>query len=308
MHICLEHKATGKHQKSLIRQALERLDSKMALGESRYEAKQAAREALRKTGSEEHIWFFTTGKIHSYETRETYQKHSMHFLQWARETQGVKHLEDLDPRANELASVWLQLEVEKGQSPYTLQTERSALRMFFGDRSLASGVQLPKRLGKNITRSRYIAARDSHFQPKNWPEFMTFQQACGLRKGELQRILVGDVSHNQSGQLVAHVANGKGGKPQDVPVLAGHEPQVLALVAGRKREERVLAKVPDTDVHALRRGYAQALYQQYAPGWPALPPKEQRLRPTDYQKDAALSVSRALGHNRLDVVLNNYLR
>lgn len=58
-------------KKSLIRQALERLDGLMAIGESRHEAKQAARERAEMEGH--HLdQAFTTGKIHSYKTRSTY--------------------------------------------------------------------------------------------------------------------------------------------------------------------------------------------------------------------------------------------
>lgn len=295
------------HQKSLIRQAIERLDGLMAIGESRHEAKKTARELAQEEGCQLDQ-AFTTGKIHSFKTRTTYQEHVLRFVNWVRVTYRVKTLEALDPCADVLASQWLQLEIEKGQSPYTLQTERASLRMFFGDRQLAGSVELPKRRGVNITRSRRPAARDRHFQPANWPEFMIFQRATGLRRGELQRIRVGDVCFNPAGELVAHVQSGKGGRPRDVPVLAGYEHQVLTLVAGRDPEEPVLRKVPDTDVHGMRRDYAQALYRHYAPGWPALPPKTQRLRPTDYNRAAALQVSAALGHQRLDIVLNNYLR
>ena len=279
----------------------------MAIGESRYEAKQQAREAAREAGSEK-VWAFSTGKIHSYKTRMTYQEHSLRFVNWVRDTEGIRDLATLDPRANELASRYLQQGIDAHKSPYTLQTERAALRMFFGDRSLAGDVALPVRAGKDITRSRGAAARDSHYQARNWPEFETFQRAVGLRKGELQRIRVGDIRYDGTGRLVAHVANGKGGKPRDVPVLAGHERKVLDLVAGRKPDELVLRKVPDTDIHGLRRVYAQALYKQYSPTAPQIPPISQRLRPKDYDKQAALRVSRALGHNRLDVVLRNYLR
>lgn len=48
------------HQKSIIRQALDRLDERMAIGESR----RAAKQALRKAG--EPLWTFSTGKVHSF--------------------------------------------------------------------------------------------------------------------------------------------------------------------------------------------------------------------------------------------------
>jgi hypothetical protein len=39
-----------------------------------------------------------------------------------------------------------------------------------------------------------------------------------------------------------------------------------------------------------------------------LPPVTGRLQRTDYDLEAVMIVSRALGHNRRDVVLHNYLR
>lgn len=290
------------HRKSIIKQAIERLDSKMAIGESRYEAKKAARA---ETNGEPH-WSFSTGKIHSYKTRGTYQEHILRFITWARKTYRITDLAQLDPRADELATQYLLNGIAVKKSPYTLQTERSAFRLFFADRDLANAVEIPKRRRENITRSRRPAVRDRRFQPANWPQFMAFETACGLRRNELRQIKVGDVYHNGE-QLVALVRNGKGGKRREVPVLVGCEQEVLALVADRNPEERILAKLPDTDIHALRREYAQSLYLHLAPGFD-LPPKKGHLRPGDYNREAALAVSRALGHNRLDVVLNNYLR
>jgi len=277
----------------------------MAIGESRHEAKRTARDTARAAG-EEIPWSFSTGKIHSYKTRTTYQEHILRFVGWARNTEGMKDLAALDGRADELASRYLQKELDAHKSPYTLQTIRSALRLFFADRSLAGDIPIPKRLREHITRSRGPAARDRHFQPANWPAFLQFERAVGLRRDELARLKVADVYHRVDGQLVAHVRRGKGGKEREAPALAGREQDVLAVIQGRIPDELVFRKLPDTDIHALRREYAQALYQQYAPGRGLLPTG--RLRSSDYDREAALAVSRALGHNRLDVVLRNYLR
>jgi hypothetical protein len=290
------------HRKSLIRQALDRLDERMAIGESRREAKQQQ----RATG--EHIWAFSTGKMHSYKTRTTYQEHILRLVNWSRVNHQVKTLEQLDSQANELASWYLQQELEVHKSPYTLQVERSALRLFFHDRALASDVTLPRRTRAMITRSRGPAAHDQHFQPANWQPLIHFEQACGLRRSELARLTVADVYSNGQSQLVVHVQNGKGGKEREVPVLSGHEQDILALIEGRKPEERVFDHIPrHMDVHAYRREYAQALYLSHAPGWD-LPSPAGRLRHDDYDLSAVQRVSWALGHNRLDVVLRHYLR
>jgi len=293
------------HRKSIIKEALERLDSKMAIGESRQEAKRAAREAAAQQGRS--IWSYSTGKIHSHKTRITYQEQTLRFIGWARQTEGIKTLEVLDQRADALVSQYLQIEMASGKSPYTLQLQRSALRLFFGDRNLAKDVKLPKRTMTGITRSRRNAARDKHFQPANWQPLLTFQRATGLRKDELKHLLVKDIYRDYQGHLVAFVRNGKGGKQREAPVLPGHEQDVLSTVTGRGPDERVFPHLPDTEMHALRREYAQALYLHHSPGR-GLPPTGRRLRPTDYDPAAVQIVSRALGHERRDVVLRHYLR
>lgn len=288
------------HRKSIIRQVLDRLDERMAIGESRREAKQAQ----RATG--EYIWTFSTGKMHSYKTRTTYQEQILRFVNWSRAIYAIKSLEQLDARANELASLYLQQELAAHKSPYTLQVERSALRLFFADRTLASEVALPRRTRTTIKRSRGPAAHDRHFQPANWQPLIHFEQACGLRRSELARLTVADVHHDEQGRLMVHVCNGKGGKERFVPALPGYEQSLLALVAGREPDERVFDHIPKhMDVHAYRRQYAQALYQFYADC--ELPLPGARLRQSDYDLAAVQRVSWALGHNRLDVVLRHYL-
>lgn len=288
------------HRKSIIRQALDRLDERMAIGESRRAAKQVQRAAG------EHIWTFSTGKIHSYKTRTTYQEHILRFVNWSRATYAIKSLEQLDARARELVSLYLQQELAANKSPYTLQVERSALRLFFADRTLASDVILPRRTRAMITRSRGPVAHDRHFQPANWQPLIKFEQACGLRRSELARLTVADVYYNVQSQLVVHVLNGKGGKEREVPTLPGHEQDVLTLTAGRKPEERVFDHIPKhMDVHAYRREYAQALYLLLADR--ELPPSGKHLWQSEYDLSAVQRISWALGHNRLDVVLRHYL-
>ncbi|MBO0795978.1 MAG: site-specific integrase, partial [Ktedonobacteraceae bacterium] len=133
-------------------------------------------------------------------------------------------------------------------------------------------------------------------------------QATGLRRHELRALRVGDVLQDHSAHVWVHVGNGKGGLSRDVPVLAGREATVLTLVAGRNPDSLMFERIPKhMDVHSYRRDYAQALYQQHAPGR-TLPPATGRLQRGDYDRDAAERVTWALGHRRIDVVLRHYLR
>jgi integrase len=278
------------HRRSIIKVAIDRLEDRMAIGESRREAKQAMR------ASGEHAWAFSTEKIHSFKTRSVYQEHVLRFINWRHDIHQVKHLDNLDEQAESLVCRYLNEQIYANKSPYTLQVERSALRLFFNNRFLAQSVILPRRTRTGIHRSRGPAKHDQHFQPANWQPLLKFLQATGLRRNELRLLHIRDIIEKDTepeylGQVTIKVINGNGGKPRTVPVLAGHEHEVLLLREGRSEEELVFPRIPKhLDVHSYRRAYAQALYLSYAPGW-ILPSTEGRLKQSDYNAEAVEAVS-----------------
>jgi hypothetical protein len=296
----LEQEETG-NRKGIIHAAIERLDDLMADGESRYEAKKTLRE------SGEHVWAFSTGRIHSFVTRTDYQRHILHFINWARQEHGINRLDRLDERADELAIQYLNERIAANYSPYTLQAERAALRMFFNNRDLAVTITLPARRRENITRSRGPVKHDKHFQPEHWQTQINFLKACGLRRSELRDLFVREIFRDEEERLVVYVRNGKGGRSRRAVVIPGQEQHILAAIQDRPPHEHVFTHLAKhMDIHSYRRTYAQALYLYYAPGR-NLPPAVDRLKRSDYDYEAAQKVSWSLGHNRVDVVLT-YLR
>jgi integrase len=298
----------GTHHKSVVKEMLDRLDNHMALEQSRGEAKRVAKAANQKT------WAFSTGKIHSYKTRQTYQEHAINFVRWARDAYGLKRLELIDERVGELSAEFLQARLDEGKSASTLFTIRAALRLVFDNRRLMNEVQLPQRKMSSITRSRGPKAHDKHFNPGNWPTLVNFLKATGLRRDEIKMVRAEDILEREPdpqskyyGMTVVKVWNGKGGKVRTVPVLAGHEQAVLSMKEGLADEDQIFPRIPKhLDVHSYRREYAQALYLYHAPGY-SLPPAG-RLKRGSYNREAAEQVTHALGHNRIDVVLRHYIR
>ena len=239
---------------------LQRFDSLMAINESRHEAKQALRAS-----SPEKRWNVSTGKIHSYTTRDVYQQHVLKYAKWVEETYHTTRPADLDTYADAWVSQYLREGIVQGRSPSTLYTQRSALRLFFGPH-IAAAVELPRRKRKEITRSRVPVAQDAHFQPRNWPEHVLFARATGLRRSEMRDLRVGEVTMDQHGQLLVHVRNGKGGKARDVAVLERYKEDVLLLIKDRHPDEHLFARMPkNMDVQSYRRASAQERYQQHAP-------------------------------------------
>lgn len=302
-------------RRSLVRQVLDRFDSLMATGESRYEAKRTARQTAHEAGQPA-AWSVSDGRIHAFRTRKGYQAITLRLLHWsAAQGKRFRSLEELDAQAEALVAAYLQAELAAGKSAWTLQTERSAPRLFFGRRDLAAGVTLPPRRRAAITRSRRPAARDATFDPAHWRDLLTFLEATGLRRSEVARIHARDVVEGGTGRgdgdaavgLVACV-KGKGGKWRLAPVLPTFTEAVRAIIAEKPPDARLFPRIPShLDIHAARRRYAQATYRAATDGRD-LPPTEGRLPRGAVDPTAARSVSRALGHNRLDVTTTHYLR
>jgi hypothetical protein len=282
--------------------ALERLDRLMATGQKRSEAK--ARARLRG----ESLFAFTDQRIHAFESRNNYQKIMMRFLNWCRDHYELRDLAHIETRADELASLYLAERIALNYSAWTLQTERSALRMFFQNRHLADMVELPKRRRADIKRSRRDAVRDQNINLDNWQHVIQFCLACGLRREELRDLYVRDVYVRASDQrLVVRVIKGKGGKWREVPVFPGREQAVLNVIEGREPDAPVFERISSLlDIHSYRRQFAQDLYEHLSGRSP--PPKAGRLEASDFDKEVALYVSRCLGHNRIDIVFQYYVR
>lgn len=292
------------NRKGIIYETNERLTAKTQLKVSRFEEKKARREAG------ESFWSFSSGLIHSHGTRNAYQQHVMHFVQWVRNNYRIRRLEVLDQRADELATGYFVERLKQGYSSYTVQAERAALRLFFDNRQLAEQLVIPPRKREQITRSRKETVREKEFQPVNWQPLIRFLQATGLRRAEVTLLQVEDIQKDiitGDVEVVVKKGHGKGGRPRRVPVLPGHGQDVLCLCNGRESQELVFPNIPShLDIHAIRREYAQ-LYYQHLSGR-GLPPLTGRLKRSDYDEAAVLQVSMALGHNRKDVILRHYLR
>lgn len=289
-------------RRSIIRQVLDRFDALMATGESRHAAKLTARAAGDRR------WSVSDRRIHSFATRKTYQATVLRLVtECRRRGLPLRTLDELDAQAETLVARYLSARVAEGKSAWTLKMERSAFRLFFGRADLAADVSLPARRRTDITRSRRPAARDQDFTPERWSNLLTFLDATGLRRSEAQHIHVRDVCRDAQGALQVYVI-GKGGKRRLVPVLPTHTEAIERLLGGRRPEERLFPHIPShLDVHAHRRGFAQATYLE-ASGDQPLPPRDARLAPRTIDADAARHTSQALGHNRLDVTTTHYLR
>jgi integrase len=295
-----------RNRESLAYQVQERLNSKLAIGE-------------RKMKND--------AKIHSWGTYKTYLKHCNYFVDYCK----IEHDSKTLSECKQYMSEWLKS--RQTLSAYTQKVEVSALVKLYGCSSVSLGIETPKRLMRNITRSRGKKVRDAHFSEKNHAEIVNFCRSTGLRRAELSALRGSSLIQRDEKYYINVTAATKGGRKRCVPVI-GNVSNVVYLMT-KAGTGRVFGKIPNgMDVHGYRSEYATAIYNAYArdkttclntPFWNKEhqngkgQPKggydknsvyacrgEQKGRWLD--KAAMLKASQALGHSRISVVGEHYIR
>lgn len=331
------------YYKDLHQQAYDRLNGMQAFGESKKEAV--------ANGTDR-------GKIFSFNTYQTYWKHTKYFLKYIKET----HPECTTLKsAKKYVNEWLQLRTDQGLSAWTIQTEAKALSKLYGIQPDDEGYfKPPKRNREDIKRSRGDRVRDRHFSEENNDELVKFCKGTGLRRSELMELRGKDlVTRAQIEDEIArlnalpagersaaadkwlemlqdtrlfdeeyftHVRNGKGGRERLSPIIGQFAGQIIGRIRETPAEEKVWQYVnTNADIHGYRAEYATAIYKAHARPIQDIPyDRVHRGTGRRYQsevytcrkdeagkkldKAAMLVCSKALGHNRISVVADNYIR
>lgn len=330
-----------KYAKTLHQQAYDRLTGMLAFGESKKEAVAAGRDK---------------DKIFSFNTYQTYWKHTKYFL---------KYVQDKHPdcttlkKAKGYITEWLQARTDQGLSAWTIQTEAKALGKLYGiSPEDPDYFQPPQRHRAEITRSRGDKVRDLHFSKTNNDELIKFCQGTGLRRSELEALRGSDLITRTELELeitrieqiqdrspaedtylgvlrdakvfnaeyYTHVRSGKGGRERISPIIGDHVDQIVERMQNTEPDGHVWQYVHKAaDIHGYRGDYATAIYKAHARPINEIPfdkvhPGTGRAYQGDVyvcRKDeagkrldrAAMQLcSKALGHNRVEVVANNYIR
>ena len=123
-----------------------------------------------------------------------------------------------------------------------------------------------------------------------------------------------------------HVRNGKGGRERLSPIIGKNAGQIIERMTDTPSEEKVWQHIHNcADIHGYRAEYATAIYKAHARAIEEIPyDRINRGTGRRYQsevytcrkdeagkkldKAAMLICSKALGHNRISVVADNYIR
>ena len=269
--------------------------------------------------------------IHSVKTAEQYRKTANRLSSVCKEM-GVKRIEDIDKSV-----VARYMNAYRDASPWTISRELAAISKIRGE------TITPKELGFTQRRT-YTSVKNSRGElPKTSTahraenqDGLYFASVTGCRRASITTTTASDAVRNEQGVIIGFHFIEKGARERFSPILPSERQNLTywvdsKLKAGHSPDAPLIPYIDkNCGTHRMRAEYARELYAEI---------KESRERGVDiydgrkyelfinrdkydysynnprfkadivhgFDKDIALEVSFALGHNRLDVCLYSYL-
>lgn len=314
---------------SLIYQLNERLKSLQRFGQSKHVAKAEYRRQQEAKGEK---WnpAFAQG-IFSYQTYNAYKQSAMEFGLWLKkEHPEIKNINNV---GKEHAINYLLARQAEGKSAYTFSKDMSAINKIFNTSINKKEAGLNSRSYKNVTRSRVERQNDKKYNPRNYANQITFAKATGCRResilGGQYQVKPCSIWKDPKGNIYVSVIE-KGGKFRNAPVLEKYKGEISKLVPNMdvRTPDRSIAMdefrfkeryrnsgenylfnryTKKIDNHAFRAEYARERYQELL---------EHKGEETveiiknyrGYDREILCKISQDLGHNRISVVYEHYMR
>lgn len=171
--------------------------------------------------------------------------------------------------------------------------------------------------GKDLVTREEIEAKISQLESR---------PATELTPADTKRLEMLQDTRLFEGDYFTHVRNGKGGRERMSPIIGPNTEQIVERFKSTPAEEKVWQHIHQSaDIHGYRAEYATIIYKAKARAIEEIPydrvnrgtgrkyqsevytcRKDEAGRKLD--KAAMLVCSKALGHNRIEVVANNYIR
>jgi len=142
-------------------------------------------------------------------------------------------------------------------------------------------------------------------------EFVDFCKATGLRQHEIKHLKPENMRFDEStGSYMLVDIKGKGGRVRECPILSK---EAIKRIQNTPAGQLVWDKIPSrADIHSYRAEYCKTLYKLHARSVVDIPQNDRYhcrndLKGVIYDKRAMVIASRALGHNRINVIAGHYL-
>lgn len=330
-----------KYYKDLHQQAYDKLTGMQAFGESK-------REAVANGTDRDKIFSFNTYQTYwkhmKYFIKWIQEKHP----ECTTLKSAKKHVNEwLQTRVDQgLSAYTVQTEAKAIGKLYGIQPddpeyfnppkrERANITRSRGDRvrdqhfSVANNDELIKFCqGTGLRRSELVALKGSDLVTKEQiqKKIEVLESKEGLNPGEDKQLKMLQDANMFDVEYFTYVRNGKGGRERLSPIVGKNAAQIIGRMKDTPKDAKVWQHVnSNADIHSYRSDYAVTIYKQYARSIEEIPYDRvnkgtgKRFQSEVYvcrkdesgkrlDKKAMLICSKALGHNRIEVVANNYIR
>ena len=271
-------------------------------------------------------WKFgdTVEGIYSIKTKENYRQVLNEFTHFCTEKKGESPRADLQKLIKKYGMEYLEMRDENGYSKSTISRDRSALNKVACDHKIEYKVE---RSIHQISRSRNNNNKtNNHFNEKINSDLVSFAKGTGGRRSDLANLRKEDFKIIDD-RLYVNFKKSKGGKDRISPVLDKYAETIINRLDLTAPGERVFSRIhKHADIHSYRRDYAQELYKsvindkdlkstlinKYPLRNESVKSKYYTTRGQDNvfhgKRSDIYIITQALGHNRLDVAVNHYLR
>lgn len=302
---------------SLNHQINKRMNELNCIGESRYIAREEAKNELGYTNNR------TVG-IHSYNTYEAYKSTCKQFTMWAKDMdKGIKNIEDVK---EEHIKEFIQDRWQEGYSAYTYSKDLAGLNKVFNTHITKQDCGVPNRSYKDISNNREMKEHHNHINYNNYQREIDMVRATGMRRDNVEKITPNTFNYKEDGtpyqiRLCDERKYGgsdwseKGGRDRIVDIPEQLQERVREIIEehrdnGYDDNKPIFEHIPDRlGTHRFRQEFAEMSYnnylEKYGEGTEIYKGKSEFR---DYDRGAIRYATEQLGHNRLDVVIYNYLK
>lgn len=310
---------------SLKYQLKAKLSDMLSIGESKHQAKKEERELQEMNG--EKVTNAAPG-IYSYKTYKDYLINAKAFAAYLQENhKEIKKINEIKPdHANEyLKHLWK----TKNWRPATIQTKAAAIAKVMGWHCNQINEGLPKKCSAEPQKGRNKV--NPHFSIENHGDVIGFISNTGCRKSETMSIMPEQIKKDAKGDVYLDFMSKreyqvmtKGGRARKVTMISKEYQKRMWTIkeeAEKRGYKTIWQNVSESafqhmEAHSYRREYAQNLYKtlvnKYIDKYGYAPPGNYVCRGKHagetYNRQILRQVSQQLGHNRCDVVINNYFR
>jgi hypothetical protein len=283
------------------------LDSKIRIGMKRHDAKEVYRSKLEALGEKPHN--LKTEYIHSVKTAAVYREVVNKFGKWIKTNYpDVWNAKDISKVTKEVCYAYLKEQQGEGKSAWTISRDMAALNKILDLGLTKIEGDLKKRSLKDIKRSRYgTNTRISKALSKANEDQIIIAKATGMRRSSMTKIKMYDFIFNNNLPVGITLIE-KGGKVRIAPILKSYELEVQKILTSKNSKDQIFKYYSKKiDNHSFRAEYASKRYIELRESRKTMGVSiNNDFR--GYDSSIIAQISKDLGHNRLNIVVEHYLR